>query len=348
MDYLRNTWYVAAWGEEVTRNLLPRTILEEPIVFYRKEDGSAVAIGGVCPHRFAPLHIGHLIGDNVQCIYHGLQFDASGKCAFSPIDKKIPAAAKVKSYPLAERWGLIWIWMGVGTRADESLIPDFSYLVDPKRRVLPGRIHVAANYELIIDNLADLTHPHFVHNNFMHTETIPETQNEIRQDGKTVHTNFLFPNGKVPQSYGRFMDDMDLIVDRWVDIRWDAPGLIRLDAGCTPTGRPRAAGVQTYGTHLLTPETGASTHYFFAHARGFKLDDPETDAHVREWQRVAFSEQDKPVIEAQQKVLGDRDLMSMKPVLLSCDGGAVRIRRVMKQMIEAEKSAGTAHLAEAV
>lgn len=341
MSFLFNAWYVGAWADEVNRTLLPRTILDERVVLYRKMDGTAAAIGGVCPHRFAPLHLGRLVDDNVQCGYHGLQFDCSGKCVVSPIDPKIPSAAKVKSYPLIEKFGIIWIWMGEAQAADESKIPDFSYLLDPARKVLSGVMTVQANYELVVDNLADLTHTHFLHGNFLHTEALPNAKHEVIQDGDTIYSKFWFPNGRVPPLMGEYMDNADLVVDRWTEIRWDPPATIRLDAGATPTGQPREAGIQAYGTHLLTPETPSSTHYFYAHARAFKIDDDATDKLVREWQRVAFNEQDKPVIEAQQKILGDRNLMSMHPVLLSCDAGGMRIRRTLKKLIEADQMPAT-------
>ena len=84
--YLRNAWYVAAWSDDLLDGqLLPRTIMKEPIVLYRKSDGKVVALEDRCPHRFAPLHMGKIVnGDCVQCPYHGLEFDASGACVLNP------------------------------------------------------------------------------------------------------------------------------------------------------------------------------------------------------------------------------------------------------------------------
>src|ERR1700676_5163356 len=56
MTYLRNTWYVAAWADEVgNTGMFHRTLLDEPILFYRKSDGTIVALQDRCPHRFIPL-----------------------------------------------------------------------------------------------------------------------------------------------------------------------------------------------------------------------------------------------------------------------------------------------------
>lgn len=85
MNFVRNIWYVAAWSNEVPGGtLFHRTYLGEPILIYRKTDGTAVAMGDRCPHRFAPLHMGKLVGDAVECPYHGLVFDCSGACVANP------------------------------------------------------------------------------------------------------------------------------------------------------------------------------------------------------------------------------------------------------------------------
>jgi phenylpropionate dioxygenase-like ring-hydroxylating dioxygenase large terminal subunit len=107
MGYLLNTWYVACWAHDVTDELYARTLFEQPVLIYRKRDGVAVAIADRCPHRFAPLSMGRLVGDNVQCGYHGLEFDGSGACVKNPHGKAMPAACKVRSYPLEERYGIL-------------------------------------------------------------------------------------------------------------------------------------------------------------------------------------------------------------------------------------------------
>ena len=87
-----------------------------------------VALEDTCPHRFYPLSKGQLIGDAVECGYHGLQFDCSGRCQLVPGQDKIPDSAKVRSFPVVQRWGWIWIWMGDPALADEGLIIDIPQL----------------------------------------------------------------------------------------------------------------------------------------------------------------------------------------------------------------------------
>ena len=104
--YVRNAWYVAAWSDDVgDGQLVPRTVMNEPIVLYRKADGSPAALHDRCPHRFAPLSMGKIVnGDGVQCPYHGLEFDASGACTLNPHGtKNIPPRARVRSFPAIEK-----------------------------------------------------------------------------------------------------------------------------------------------------------------------------------------------------------------------------------------------------
>jgi phenylpropionate dioxygenase-like ring-hydroxylating dioxygenase large terminal subunit len=122
--YPRNAWYVAGWSSEVNRELRERRILGEPIVLFRTEGGVPVALDGRCPHRRYPLAQGTLIGDEIQCGYHGFTFDASGACTHIPSAERIQPGMRVGAYPLVERWRWIWIWMGDPERADPALIPD--------------------------------------------------------------------------------------------------------------------------------------------------------------------------------------------------------------------------------
>jgi phenylpropionate dioxygenase-like ring-hydroxylating dioxygenase large terminal subunit len=111
MPFLKNSWYVAAWSSEV-QGPTHQKIIGEDVLLYRGEHGQVIALGDTCPHRFAPLHLGKVIGDLIQCPYHGLQFNADGHCAHNPFDPAVqPAAAKVRSFPTIERDRFIWIWM---------------------------------------------------------------------------------------------------------------------------------------------------------------------------------------------------------------------------------------------
>src|SRR3981081_1035043 len=120
--FLYNAWYVAAWRGEVTAKPMGRPLLNEPVVFYRAADGAAVALEDRCCHRGMPLSCGEVFGQNIRCEYHGMVFDGAGKCVEIPGQAMIPNNARVRSFPVAERDDLVWIWMGDASRADESKI----------------------------------------------------------------------------------------------------------------------------------------------------------------------------------------------------------------------------------
>ena len=105
--FLRNCWYAAAWDDEVTETPLARTILGEPVVLYRTAEGRPAALADRCCHRALPLSMGRLVGETLQCGYHGLRFDTEGRCVAVPGQTTIPPGARVRAFPLAERHG--WV-----------------------------------------------------------------------------------------------------------------------------------------------------------------------------------------------------------------------------------------------
>ncbi len=345
MHFLQNTWYMAGWADELGPEgaFVHRTIADQPILIYRRTDGSPAALADRCPHRFVPLHMGKQIGDTVQCGYHGLRFGPDGVCSHHPVaGATIPQKARVRSYPVVERHAGLWVWLGAAEAADAALIPDFAFLDDPARARVSGHMLTRANYQLAIDNLSDLTHVQFVHGEFQATEAFPQLKCEVEQQGNTVTVKLTFPGGRPPPFFRNAVADPEAPIDLVFEVRWDAPSCIRL------TGRAFAAGdrqrplFSAQSAHIVTPETAGTCHYFFANSRDYAVGDKAADERVREWQRIGFGEQDKPMLEAQQRYLGAADIMAMQPVLLGTDVGAVRIRRVLKALIEAEISAAAA------
>src|ERR1700733_8238718 len=123
--FLRNYWDVAAAAPEIGRNPLGRGLLTEPVLFFRTEDRPPVAFEDRCAPRPLPLSMGKLVGDRLQCHYHGLQYDRAGRCVRIPGQEHIPPDAKVKTYPVVERHRWLWIWMGDPALADPGKIADF-------------------------------------------------------------------------------------------------------------------------------------------------------------------------------------------------------------------------------
>ena len=162
---LRNAWYIGAWADEIGgEQPLARRICDEPIVLFRDGAGRVGALADRCCHRAAPLSMGTVVEEGIQCGYHGLVIDGSGRCVRIPGQKQIPADARVRSYPAVEKDQLVWVWMGDTAKADADRIVDFPYHNEPgkwpnKHDVYP----IKANYMLMVDNLMDLTHLGYLH-----------------------------------------------------------------------------------------------------------------------------------------------------------------------------------------
>jgi phenylpropionate dioxygenase-like ring-hydroxylating dioxygenase large terminal subunit len=339
MTFLQNCWYVAAHAHEVPPGaLFQRRILDRSVVLFRDKAGVGQALADRCPHRFAPLRLGKIRDGNIECGYHGLQFDGSGQCVHNPHGQAIPRAARVQTYPLVERHGFLWIWPGDPAKANGDLIPHYESLSPTKWKILRGYMRIAANYLLESDNILDLSHIEFVHPGFFGSEAIRAAKTQVVQEGNTVHSRRLTNAEILPPFLDQSFDARGRRVDRWLNTRWDPPALMELDVGATLTGRPHAEGRSIPGCHFFTPESASVTHYFWTYSRDYERDNTALDEEIMKGVTFAFEHQDRPIIEAQQENVGDNDLMSLAPVMLAGDAAAVRARRVLQKLIKEEAS----------
>lgn len=197
MGMPRNHWWVAAGRAEVGRQLLARQLLGDRIMLFRTEAGEPVALADRCPHRALPLSQGKLIGDVVQCGYHGFRFDAEGICVAVPSQRSVASPLRVRRYPLAERGLWTWIWMGDPARADESLIPDPGYDRPGYFDDFYACFAVDANYQLLHENLLDTGHVSFVHPGLDAESTVASTPTEVVVEGRMVRLSRVIPDFSV-------------------------------------------------------------------------------------------------------------------------------------------------------
>jgi phenylpropionate dioxygenase-like ring-hydroxylating dioxygenase large terminal subunit len=356
--FIRNTWYIAAEPDELSGAPLARTILEKPIVLFRTASGRVVALDDRCPHRFAPLSLGKVIGEHLRCGYHGAQFDATGACALVPGQSIVPPQARVASYPTLEKHGYIWIWMGdPALAADETSIPDFFYRSD-HIDWHGGYGHfesIQANYNLINDNLFDITHAEYVHPESFGGEEMRIYRNAKPGtdyiDGHMTHntagrrivfrmrslnmaTGGPFYRWMVATSLGRdtYPDPIDLDME----VSWGAPSFTSFLLNARQAGLGRERGVEVCNMHAITPETATSSHYFYRSVKNYG--DPELTRAFVGGVKAIF-EQDKPVLEAQQRRIGNVDLFSLQPVSFGGDMLPHRARRINRELLQQEQIA---------
>ncbi len=340
MNFLKNAWYMAGWTSEVGQGLLRRRLLGDPVLLYRLTDGRVAALEDRCPHRFAPLSLGTREGDAIQCAYHGLTFNSAGQCIRNPYASKIPNGAQVKSFPVQERYGIVWIWAGQPDLAEPGTIPDFSAVFDGQQAPpLLGYTEMRANYEYGTDNLMDLSHIEFVHKgSFAGAGVIFAGSHSVREEAQTIHSKWWMPGVLAPgHTFGIYPRDMR--TDHWLDMRWNAPASMLLEIGATPCGAPRAEGVIVQQAHILTPANEGVTHYFWATTRTAQMATEEGDAMLRSLFKQAFDAEDKPIIEAAYANADGADFWERKPIFLGIDAGGTRVRRMLQTLIAGESIA---------
>ena len=337
----RNQWYVAAWSSEVGRTPFERTLLGEPVVFYRTEAGAAVAVAGRCPHRRFPMVRARVVGDALECGYHGWTFDCSGACVRVPSQEDyVPRGFRIPTFRLVERWQWLWIWMGDPALADEALIPDHAalHLEDPAWRADVGGVEpLRALYQLMNENVLDLTHVTFVHAATIGTKTIAAAPIEVEQRGRSLHSE-RHVLGEEPTAFHRGVLGLDASVDRVLVTDFFPPAFLSSGSRFFHRGESRAPGGRLYGEfrvfHVPTPETATTTHYFWAFTRSFGLDDDDlTRALHAGWH--AGVREDIDAIEANERVL---DLgPEMHDLSAKADAGPLQGRRMVEAMIAAER-----------
>ena len=242
---LKNAWYVCAWDDEIGPEPLQRWICGEPIVFWRRRDGSPAALADRCPHRDAPLSLGRVVGDDIRCGYHGLVFDASGRCVAVPGGDRVPEGARTRSYPVIERWGWAFVWTGDPARADPALLPDYHWKGDPAWVGKGETLHVRAHYGLLRDNLLDLTHAHYVHRQTLATDGVLEFPIETDFDGERLSV-VRDMRGIAPSPFFARIGGFTGSVDHRQEILYTPPGNIVIKlrvAGAAREGN-RAVGMR--------------------------------------------------------------------------------------------------------
>ena len=342
-----NAWYAAAWDVEVKNALFARTIAGVNMVLRRRSSGEVVALEDACWHRLLPLSLGRIEDDEVVCGYHGLKFDAGGRCTRMPGQDKISPNARVRAFPAVERHRFVWVWPGDPAQADPALIPDLHWNHDPAWAGDGKVVHLACDYRLVVDNLMDLTHETFVHHSSIGNSAVAETPFDTYHSEKTAEVVRLMRDVEPPPFWVAQLG-RNVKVDRWQIIRFEAPATVAIDVGVAPTGTgafegDRSQGVNGYVLNTITPETATTCHYFWAFARNYRLGEQSLTHDLREGVARIFGE-DYVILEAQQRAVDahkDRDFVN-----LAIDAGAMRARRIIDKMIAAETAPPHQHAAE--
>ena len=338
--FLKNVWYAAWWsGDLLPGQLRSRTIAGVPLLFWKDENGATSAVLDRCPHRQAPLSLGKHVAGGVQCGYHGLTFNGAGACIANP-HGPIVAALRVQAFPVAERHRIVWIWMGPAAEADSGSIPDLGFADKcPGTAYSNGYIPTEAGHQLIADNILDLTHADYLHGSNLGGGALTRTRPRVEvQGGSRVFVEWLSKGDLVPPFFRAELPSTDGTGDIWNSVLWHPNGVMVLRFGATASGAPRELGIDTWNAHLATPESARTTHYFYFNTRSFRLEDADYNTQYAAAMRHAFSVEDKPMLEGQQRRLGDADLFDCNPVLLASDMASTRARKLYAELLALESA----------
>ncbi len=340
----RNAWYQAAWSNEIEAKPFPRMIMNEAIVLFRDGDGTVCALEDRCCHRATPLRLGEVVPEGIQCGYHGLIFDGTGKCVMIPGQENIPPQARVRSYPIVERQEFVWIWMGDPALADESQIIDYPWNDDhvnwPHHH---GLYHIKCNYTLLIDNLMDLTHIPFIHRNTIGGGGRMDQVNarmDVNRTSTGVHYIRWMLGITPPPTYVKGAGFAEGVkVDRWQEFEYVAPTSVFQWTGALEVGRgaeenrDQKGGFSLRLYHGATPETEETCFYFWTPANGYKPEDPEATRLLYNEIATTFLE-DQDFLEQQQACL---TADPHKPLVdIKHDSARLPARRTLERMIRAE------------
>lgn len=341
--YLKNCWYVAAAAEELDDGPIERTIMDYPVALFRMEDGTAAAMHGVCPHRYFPLARGKVVGNAIQCGYHGFCFDGhSGACVHVP-SQPAPTSFRQRTYPLVEHGKWLWIWPGEQGKADPALLPPLEKAgLSPEWKVDLGRcLHSEGRAQLLVENLLDLTHVDYLHTATLQSGEVLKSPVTVREEedgifaGRISRTPWV--DGFYDLIYGaenRFEGDHESLGETWY---W-SPGYLRTGLVITGIdGQPRidrSVFGNFYFHHFLTPETPHSCHYFSGMSRNYRLDD-------REFSEIMLASD----LEVRQEDIGGANGIEIqlarpwtlrKELLVRADAPAIQARRKIQAQLDSE------------
>jgi len=300
-----NRWYCAARGTEVSSEPMEQVVCGQPLVLYRAaKTGGLVALENRCPHRQAPLSKGKVLGDDIMCNYHGWVMDGAGQCVHIPHQDSVASTVRIASYPVMEKWGLVWIWLGVENKVDEGLIPAMPWTEDEEQSSVYIRFEVEANYQLMADNLLDVSHSDFLHaNSFgsraghkLDTEHV-RAELEAWQEGDSVH-GVRTLRDVVLSPMAAAWAGTDKPVTRTHRTRWTPPNNINIELIMENDENKRTI----HHDHIMTPVNEHSCCYFLIWTRDFSLHSGyPTNADVQREQSTVIEAEDIAMVEAQQR-----------------------------------------------
>ena len=338
LTFVRNSWYVAGWSHDLSKGILPLEIVGIRIAMFRDTKGLAHALEDRCPHRLLPLSKGKCLGDTIQCGYHGMTFDTTGKCVRVPGQDNTPERAYVQVFPVEERHGIMWVWMGDPNLADKNKIFAIPELSDSKWHAhLGGHLHIKAHYLNVAENLVDPAHVSFVHPTTLGNASSEDVPVHVSTSGEVISA-WRWIRDSPPIGFFQEFGGFTRHVDRWHYYDLHLPSTAVIDFGSIDTEEncpedERDRGVRVFALHFVTPVNENYTIDHWMHLRNAAVGDEEASSKMDGMFEIAFAE-DKAILEAVHEE--EQRPQGRKPIRIAIDKGPTVYRKRIRELVEAE------------
>ncbi len=331
-----NQWYVAAYSHEVSRKPLHRWLLGKPVVLYRTESGEPVALFDRCPHRGLRLSAGSLVGNEIQCTYHGLRFGTDGRCTAIPSGGPISPRMRIDSYPAVESWRFIWIWTGDAALADPSLVPDvgvFGFGAKGWHDEPSGLLPLKANWLLPFENLLDASHISFLHHGLIDSGNVALLPFVMQENGASLRVTRTIENEQMSPLTAKTFGFRGDRLNRSIIADAVVPSLCGIRVEVTSPDDPTSVPRINQLIVGITPETLTTTYEFTAVAQSFPFENPNREEDVRN-----LLMEDVVAMEDIQQLFARLGAEKSTELSVQSDAAVMRMRRIVAGLLEQEKS----------
>ena len=241
---LRNHWYIACESSALKSKPRRVVIFSQAIVLWRDNKGVPHALVDRCAHRNAPLSKGTVAEGCLRCCYHGWSYDGEGRCTNVPSLAEgwtVPESARVRSFPVLEQGGYVWLWAGDG--APSGVPFAFPHLDEAGWTTFHMRTRFASSVEACLENFLDCPHTAHVHRGWFRNPDPREMNADVRRHESGVDIAFqnepttdsliarlFYPAGAVLKHTDRFiMPNLSR-----VDYEFSARHHFIITSQCTP------------------------------------------------------------------------------------------------------------------
>ena len=321
-------WYALAPSSGVARGLTPVRAAGVPVVLYRTQAGRVIALEDRCAHRAYPLSAGALVGDDVRCGLCGFVYAFDGQCVSVPTQPRVPLGASVAAYPVQERDGLVWVWLGESGRARLHRVPERPWLGEDGWSTVGGEGEVAAGFLLLHENFADVTQVPFLMPEIAPSALAITPPLDVVVSETAVSLRREFAPAPLPEWQSELtgiVGDQPTVQEGfflspavWVDY-WDV--------------QSETAAARLRFTHLVTPVDVGRSRLHWRVSRDFAVGDANASALLQSMFAAYYAR----VISAMETAQGVLDLDGPGPeVNVAADVAALKVREIVLAMLAEE------------